>query len=76
MENKVYISSDGTEQNISTMHYEHLVNALSKSLREIYNSKNIEEFNKYMSNIELIQRECLERINRFLATKIDDEEWL
>ena len=72
----MYISSDGTKKSTSEMNYEYLVNALAKNLREIFESKNIVEYNKFASNIQVLERECDNRLDKFLTSKMDDEEWI
>lgn len=72
----MYLSSEGEKINVSTMHYEHLVNALSKCQREIFNTKNVEEFNVIMNNIQVLEHEIYERIDAFLKGKMNDERWI
>ena len=72
----MYISSDGTKKNVEVMNYEYLVNALAKSMREIFNSINVEEYNKYINNIQILYNEIYNRMDKFLTEKIDDESWV
>lgn len=69
----MYISSDGTEKDPKTMNTEYIINGLAKSLREIYNSKSLEEYNKYISNQEVLSIELNKRMDDFLTKKIESE---
>lgn len=71
-----YVSSSGETKNTATMNYEHLVNAFAKASREIFNAQNIEQFNKLMTNMQVLEKEIYTRIEDFLKTKIDDDTWL
>ena len=70
----MYISSDGTLKDVTTMNSEYIINALSKSMRDIFNSQSIEEYNIKLNNIQLLYNEIYGRIGEFLTEKID-EEW-
>lgn len=72
----MYVSSDGTKKDVESMNYEYIVNALSKALREVFESKDVSEYNKYVTNIQILYNEAYSRIEKFLAEKIDDEEWI
>ena len=72
----MYNSSDGTKKDVTEMNYEYLVNALSKNMRDIFGVGNVEEFNKMISNIQLLYNEIYNRIDKFLSDKMDSEEWL
>lgn len=69
----MYISSDGTKKNVKDMNYEYLVNALSKNMREIFNSTSMKDYEKYIENIEVLTTEIIERINEFVDT--NGKEW-
>jgi len=69
----MYISSDGTEKNLKEMNYEYLVNALAKSMRDIFNSTSMKDYEKYVDNIENLTNEIFERINQFVDT--NGKEW-
>ena len=70
-----YISSDGTKKDVKELNYEYLINAFGKSAREIFNAQNIEEFNKYITNMQVLEKEIFERIDKFLTEKMGDETW-
>lgn len=61
----MYISSDGTEKDVKTLNSEYIHNALNKCQREIFNSKNMKEFEKYSNNIMVLRTELDKRINNF-----------
>lgn len=71
-----YISSDGTVKAPSTMNYKYLINAFVKSSEDIFNARNIEDFNKLMTNMQVLEKEIYTRIEDFLKTKVDDDTWL
>lgn len=71
----MYISSDGTRKDTKDMPTDYLINALAKSLREIYSSKNQEEYNKHIANQEFLSLELNKRMDEFLSKKIDSKEW-
>lgn len=69
----MYTSSDGTEKDVKTMNTEHLINALAKCLREIYNSKNVKEYNTFVNNIANVSNELYERQDAFLKKRLESE---
>ena len=66
-----YISSDGTAKQIEEMNPEHLLNALSKKMREIFYVKNEEEFNEIQNTINSLFAEYEKRVGKFLADKLE-----
>ena len=72
----MYINTSGEEVLPSSLEYTHLVNAFAKASREIFNAQNIEQFNKLMTNMQVLEKEIYTRIEDFLKTKIDDDTWL
>ena len=71
----MYISSDGTKKSVKDMNTEYLINALAKSLREIYTSETINDYNVKSENIITLYNELIERQGKFLANKLDEGEW-
>lgn len=69
----MYTSSDGTQKDVKDMNTEYLINALSKSLREVYNSRDIDEYNKHKINQEVLYVELTKRMDDFLTKKIESE---
>lgn len=72
----MYISSDGTIKDPSKLNSEYIINAFANSFREIFKVKNMEEFNKYMSNLQVLDKEIYIRIDKFLTEKLEDDSWL
>lgn len=70
----MYINSNGEKIDAKDLETTHLINALAKCSREIFNSKSVEEYNKYMNNIQVLNEELQKRIDAFLSEKID-KEW-
>ena len=70
----MYTSSDGTKKDPKEMNSNYIINGLVKCSREIFNSKNEEEYNKYIENITVLYNELLQRFDSFLVNKID-KEW-
>lgn len=71
----MYISSDGTKKDTKNMDYLYLVNAFAKISREIFNSHTVEEYNKNIENLQALEKEIFERIDEYLAKKLESEEW-
>lgn len=67
----IYISHDGTRKDTSTMNYEYLVNALSKALREIFESDSIEGYELTYHNIETLENEIHKRLGEFFKEQAD-----
>lgn len=67
----IYISHDGTKKKTSTMNYEYLVNALSKALREIFESQSIVDYELIYQNIETLEREIDIRLGEFFKEQSD-----
>ena len=61
----MYISSDGTEKEEKALNTEYILNALNKCQREIFNSANMKEFEKYSNNIMVLRTELDKRISNF-----------
>lgn len=61
----MYISSDGTEKDVKSLNTEYILNALNKCQREIFNSTNMKEFEKYSNNIMVLRSELDKRISNF-----------
>lgn len=65
----MYISSDGTEKDVKQMNSEYIINGLAKSLRDIFTSENMKDYEKYMNNIDVLNSEIMDRINKFVEEK-------
>lgn len=67
-----YISSDGKVNQIEEMNPEHLINALSKKMREIFYVKSEEEFNEIQNTINSLYAEYEKRVGKFLSEKLEN----
>lgn len=61
----MYINSNNEEIKVETLETTHIINALAKCYREIFNSKDMGEFAKYSNNIMVLRAELDKRINNF-----------
>lgn len=70
MENKekYYTRSNGEQVALSSMEFTHLSNSLAKKYREIFESKNKDEFSEKLNTINDIKEEMHKRINQFNDT--------
>ncbi len=62
---KWYVSSSGQLSDITKVETTHLINALAKHHREIYNSATKQEMIKHSEQIALIDEELLARNEKF-----------
>lgn len=76
MKSMMYVSSEGVLKDPKTMNTEYLINALAKSFREIFSAKNVEEYNKFITNIQVLSAEMDSRLASFLADKSEDDTWI
>lgn len=70
---KYYTNSKGEKLLIEEMNTEHLINALAKLHREIYNSKNNDEWCDKQLVIVSIDKELLKRENAYWKEKFEVE---
>ena len=61
----MYTNSEGISVDVTTLETTHLINALGKKMREIYNCTNRVEFNKYLTEINALKEEYYKRLNIF-----------
>lgn len=66
---KWYVSSSGELKDISKVETTHLINALAKHHRDIYNSVSKEQMIKHSEQIALIDEELLIRNKNFCDKK-------
>lgn len=71
----MYVSSDGTEKDVRSLNTEYLINAFAKSSREIFSTQNLDDYNKYLNNIQNLYNELVDRYGKYLADKLNDEGW-
>lgn len=69
----MYINSQNQEVDVTSLETTHIINALNKAYREIWGSKNADEYNKYMSNINVLTNELTVRLDSFVDKKIESE---
>lgn len=66
---KWYVSSSGELHDITKVETTHLINALAKHHREIYNSNSKEQMIRHSEQIALIDQELLKRNKSFGENK-------
>lgn len=72
MENKkYYTNSSGELVDISTLETTHLINALGKKQREIFNSTNKDDVSKELEEIQNLKEEYHLRLNKWMDTLKD-----
>lgn len=66
-ENKIkyYTDSKGVKTPLNNLHTEHIINAISKKQREIFLTKNKDEYFKKVNEINDLKEEMYKRINVF-----------
>lgn len=68
MENKkekYYTRSNGEKIPMKEVEFTHLSNGLAKAYRDIFESKNKDEFSKKLNEINDMKEEIYERLNKF-----------
>lgn len=74
MENKKYYTrSNGEQVDISTMNTEHILNALGKKQREIFNCQNKDEASKMLQEINDLKEGYHAKLNEWYETLEDGE---
>ena len=73
--NDRYIATDGTTYDITKVETTHLINALAKRHRSIYESNSIQEFEQHNDQITLIEAKLLRREKEFYDKKIGGGLW-
>lgn len=66
-ENKYYTRSSGEKVAIKDMNTEHVINSLSKKYRELFESKNKDEFSKKLGEMNDLKEDLYRRFNEFNA---------
>lgn len=70
-----YISSNGDKIDITKVETTHLINALAKHHKTIYEASNVNEFVFHSDQISLIDGELLRRNKEFYDKKIGGGLW-
>lgn len=65
MEEKYYVRSSGEKVSLNTMNTEHIINALAKKQREIFNSLNKDDVSKELEEIQNLKEEYHKRFNEW-----------
>ena len=61
----MYTNSEGISVDVTTLETTHLINALAKKFREIFDSKDYNEYYSKSMEIEALKQELYKRINKF-----------
>ena len=69
----MYTNSEGISVDVTTLETTHLINALGKKMREIYNVTNHIEYEKMLMEINALKEEYFKRLNKFVEEKLGDE---
>lgn len=62
---KYYTRSNGEQIPMNEVEFTHLSNGLAKAYRDIFESKNKDEFSKKLNEINDMKEEIYERLNKF-----------
>ena len=65
LDNKLYISSDGTPKDTTIMDYTYLVNAIAKAYRVLNETEDKDVFVLNSQNITVLEKELLERNKKY-----------
>lgn len=69
----VYISSDGTEKDISKMHSSYLMNADNKKKNALFECQTTGEVEEALKVIKALDEEYYKRVESFLKESFDEE---
>lgn len=70
----MYTNSEGISVDVTTLETTHLINALGKKMREIFNSTNRIEYTSILMQINALKEEYFKRLNKFTEEKLGDED--
>lgn len=68
---KYYKRSNGELVDISTMETTHLLNSLNKDFRTLFESRNKNEYEERMNEINNLKEEVYKRFNKFREELVD-----
>ena len=71
-ETKYYTRSNGEKVDINTMNTEHILNALNKKYKEVFETKNKKEFANKFNEINDLKEGLYSRFNDYNETLGDD----
>lgn len=69
---KYYTRSNGEKVEISTLETTHLTNALAKKYRELFDSKNKDEYSQTLEEINNLKEDLYGRFNNFYDSLGDE----
>lgn len=69
----MYTNSEGISVDVTTLETTHLINALGKKMREIFNSTNSQEYTSMLMQINALKEEYYKRLNKFVE-KIGEKD--
>lgn len=73
MENKKYYTNSKNEQiDVSTLETTHIINAIGKKQREIFNKTNKDDVSKELEEIKNLREEYYSRFNKWYDTLGDE----
>lgn len=73
MENKKYYTNSRGEQiDVSTLETTHIINAIGKKQREIFNKTNKDDVSKELEEIKNLREEYFSRFNKWYDTLGDE----
>ena len=64
-EDKYYIRSNGEKVKIKDMNTEHILNALTKKYRDMFESKNKDDYSKRLNEVNDLKEDLHRRFNDF-----------
>ena len=69
----MYTNSEGISVDVTTLETTHLINALGKKMREIFNSTNRQEYTSMLMQINALKEEYFKRLNKFTEEKLEEK---
>lgn len=70
--NNIYINSKGEKLEMDKMNTEHILNAMTKKMRDVFSAKNKDEAFKMIEEVNNLKEETFKRINTFIETLGED----
>ena len=73
MEEKYYISSDGTKKRVEDMHTSYLINAVNKKRNSLFECQTAKEVEEALDQIEMLDQEYYRRVKEYLESSFNEE---
>lgn len=73
MEEKYYISSDGTKKKVGDMHTSYLINAVNKKRNTLFECQTADEVKQSLEQIEMLDQEYYRRVKEYLESSFNEE---